>query len=56
MVPPLTAELADAAAELPRLKFSDGSISENDCCPVTKKKLSIYLPPVFVNGRPIGFC
>jgi hypothetical protein len=38
------------------VKFGDGSLSENDLCPVTKRKLSPAFPPVYVNGRPIGFC
>jgi hypothetical protein len=50
------AEIADATAEHPRLKFSDGSTSANDRCPVTKRKLNTAFPPVYVNGQPIGFC
>jgi len=57
LVAPLgKAELLDASAEHPRLKFSDGSVSANDCCPVTKRKLNVAFPPVYVNGQPIGFC
>ena len=56
-LPPLgKAELTDATVEHPRLRFSDGSVSANDCCPVTKRTLSVYFPPVFVNGQPFGFC
>ena len=40
----------------PRLRFSDGSMTANDRCPVRKSKLNRKLAPVFVNGRPIGFC
>lgn len=50
------AELVDATAEHPRLKFTDGSVSANDRCPVTKRKLNVAFPPVYVNGQPIGFC
>ena len=50
------AELVDASAELPRIRFGDGLISANDRCPVTKRKLSVAFPPVYVNGLPIGFC
>ncbi len=46
----------DASAEFPRLRFGDGLVSANDRCPITKRKLSIYFPPVYVNGLPIGFC
>jgi hypothetical protein len=50
------ADYADPAAEHPRLKFGDGSVSANDICPVTKRKLNVVFPPVYVNGLPIGFC
>jgi hypothetical protein len=57
LVPPLgKAELADMTSEHPRLEFTDGTVSANDCCPVTKRKLNVAFPPVYVNGRPIGFC
>jgi len=49
-------EFVDASAPLPRIRFADGLISVNDVCPVTKRKLSIVWPPVYVNGSPIGFC
>ena len=50
------AELVDASAELPRIRFGDGLVSANDRCPITKRKLSVRFPPVYVNGLPIGFC
>ena len=57
VVPPIgKAELVDPSAELPRVRFADGSISANDRCPVTKRKLSVSFPPVYVNGMAIGFC
>jgi hypothetical protein len=57
LVPPVgKPEVVDASAELPRIRFGDGLISANDICPVTKKRLSPYFPPVYVNGLPIGFC
>ena len=57
LVPPVgKAELVDASAELPRIRFADGLISANDLGPVTKRKLSVAFPPVYVNGMPIGFC
>jgi hypothetical protein len=49
-------ELVDPTAEFPRIRFGDGLISANDRCPVTKRKLSVAFPPVYVNGLPIGFC
>jgi hypothetical protein len=48
--------LIDPDTPWPKLRFGDGLVSENDRCPVTKRKLSIYFPPVYVNGLPIGFC
>ena len=57
LVPPVgKPEVVDASAELPRIRFGDGLISANDVCPVTKKRLSPYFPPVYVNGLPIGVC
>lgn len=57
LVPPVgEPAVVDAAAAFPRIRFADGSISANDRCPVTKRKLSPYFPPVYVNGLPIGFC
>jgi hypothetical protein len=57
MVPPAgPVTVVDPGAPFPRLKFADGLISANDRCPVTKRKLSPYFPPVYVNGLPIGFC
>jgi len=57
LVPPVAKpSLVDDAAEYPRIRFGDGLVSANDRCPVTKRKLSIYFPPVYVNGLPIGFC
>ena len=48
--------LIDPQSPFPRIRFADGLVSVNDRCPVTKKKLSVHLPPVYVNGQPIGFC
>jgi len=57
LVPPTgKPALIDDSAEFPRIRFGDGLVSANDRCPVTKRKLSIYFPPVYVNGLPIGFC
>jgi hypothetical protein len=46
----------DASAEFPKIRFGDGVVSANDRCPITKRKLSVHFPPVYVNGLPIGFC
>ena len=57
LVPPIgEVELLDPSAELPKIRFADGLISVNDRCPVTKRKLSVSFPPVYVNGMAIGFC
>ena len=56
-VPPIgKPELVGASAEFPRIRFGDRLVSANDRCPVTKRKLSVAFPPVYVNGLPIGFC
>lgn len=41
---------------LPRVRFGDGQVSLNDRCPVRRHKLNLRVPPVYVNGRPVGFC
>ena len=40
----------------PRVKFQNGSVSSNDRCPVRKNKLNRGFDPLYVNGRPVGFC
>ena len=40
----------------PRVEYSDGRVSLNDRCPVRKVKLNPRMPPVYVNGGPVGFC
>jgi len=44
------------AAEFPRIQFGDGQLSLNDRCIVRQVKLNLRMPPIYVNGRPIGFC
>jgi hypothetical protein len=57
LVPPVgKPALLEAGAEFPRIRFADGLVSANDRCPITKRKLSVHFPPVYVNGLPIGFC
>jgi len=46
----------DAAVEKPHVRFDDEQVSLNDRCPVRKAKLNLRMPPVYVNGKPIGFC
>jgi len=42
--------------EHPRVRYADGSVSENDRCIVRKVKLNPKNRPVYVNGRAVGFC
>ena len=39
-----------------RLKFADSLVSLNDRCAVARNKLNPQVRPVYVNGRPVGFC
>jgi hypothetical protein len=41
---------------LPRVQYGDSMMSVNDHCPVKGGQLSLAVRPVYVNGRPIGFC
>lgn len=50
------AQYVDPQSEFPRLRFPDGQISLNDRCPVRRVKLNRRMPPIYVNGRPVGFC
>ena len=41
----------------PKLRYFDtGIVSLNDRCAVRKVRLNSKMPPVYVNGQPIGFC
>lgn len=46
----------DPGAELPRLRFPDGTRTENDRCMILERKLNPKIPPIWVNGAPVGFC
>ncbi len=50
------AYVADDPETFPRVKFQNGSVSRNDRCPVRKNKLNRGFDPLYVNGRPVGFC
>lgn len=44
-------------AALPRVRYLDGQVSLNESCAIRRgNKLSRKIPPIYVNGRPIGFC
>jgi len=49
-------ERVDPAAEFSTLRFGSEGESLNDRCPVREAPLNPKMPPVFVNGRPVGFC
>ena len=53
---PPHAYVANDPETLPRVKFQNGSVSRNDRCPVRKNKLNRGFDPLYVNGRPVGFC
>jgi hypothetical protein len=41
----------------PRVRYLDGQLSLNETCAIrVENKLSRKIPPVYVNGQPIGFC
>jgi len=52
----LAQEYAPQGEGLPRIRFADGQISLNDRCPVRLGKLNLMMAPVYVNGKPVGFC
>jgi hypothetical protein len=48
-------ESGDAAH--PRVRYLDGQVSLNQSCAIRlENKLNRKIPPVYVNGQPIGFC
>jgi hypothetical protein len=50
-------EFVHPADSLSRLRYFDGDqVSLNDRCPVRKVRLNPKMPPVYVNGQPVGFC
>ena len=41
----------------PRLRYADGQVSLNDTCAIRMDKtLNPKIPPVYINGQPVGFC
>jgi hypothetical protein len=40
----------------PKVHYFEGQVSLNDRCAVRRVRLNTKMPPVYVNGRPIGFC
>jgi YHS domain-containing protein len=46
----------DPDAEFSPLQYADGSQTLNDRCPIHQDRLNPALRPLFVNGKPVGFC
>lgn len=42
--------------DFPKVKWAEGGVSPNDRCPNRRVKLNPKIAPVWVNGRPVGFC
>lgn len=41
----------------PHVRYLDGQMSRNESCPILRgNKLSRKVPPIYINGAPIGFC
>ncbi|NOT31237.1 MAG: hypothetical protein HOP15_12390 [Planctomycetes bacterium] len=46
-----------AIPEFPRVRYRDGQLSLNESCAIRlENKLNRKIPPMYVNGQPIGFC
>lgn len=49
--------VASDVPDRPRLRYDDGQVSLNTTCAVRlENKLNPAIPPVYVNGSPLGFC
>ena len=40
----------------PRIRYEDSLLSMNDRCMVRGGTLNPVFRPVYINGRPVGFC
>ena len=50
-------EYVESTDSFPQIRYFEGGlVSPNDRCAVRKVKMNTKMPPVYVNGRPIGFC
>jgi YHS domain-containing protein len=52
----LQGEYVDAGAPFSKIKYVSGLVSLNDRCAVDRERLERRVPPVYVNGQPVGFC
>jgi hypothetical protein len=48
--------VAGADTAHPRIIYADSLTSLNDRCAVRQTKMALMRKPVYVNGRPVGFC
>jgi hypothetical protein len=50
-------EFVEPQDSFPHIRYFDTQlVSINDRCAVRKTKLNRKMPPIYVNGQPIGFC
>jgi YHS domain-containing protein len=58
LVPPACAQRYVPSGDpyLPRVEYSDGLVSINKRCTVRKILMTTTTRPVYINGRPLGFC
>lgn len=50
------AEVPGDQPDMPRLRYDGGEMSVNDRCPVRHRKLNPAIEPLWINGKPLGFC
>ncbi|MBK7143169.1 MAG: hypothetical protein IPH75_13930 [bacterium] len=50
------AAFTDSTLDFPPMQYANGQLTINDRCPVRKVPLNRRLSPLFVNGKPLGFC
>jgi hypothetical protein len=54
---PALDRLEDPGAAFSAVRYPERDlVSLNDRCPVSGTRLDAAIAPVYVNGRPIGFC
>jgi hypothetical protein len=50
-------EYVNEQDSLPHLRYFEGQqVSVNNSCAVRHTKLNPKMPPIYVNGQPVGFC
>jgi hypothetical protein len=49
-------QYTDTTLAFPPMRYANGETTINDRCPVRKSALNPRLSPLFVNGKPLGFC